>query len=199
MAADDIVWRSAVECAALIRRKELSPVELTEAVLARIDAVNPRLNAFCLVAHDVARRLAREAEIAVLKGEPLGALHGVPVSVKDVLFTRGMRTTGGSRLYAELIPEVDAVSVGRLKAAGAVLLGKTTTSEFGFKAVTDSPLFGVTRNPWSLGHTPGGSSGGRPSRSRQAKVRRKPSWAKANWQLPRHQIVYRPFSSARSC
>src|SRR2546427_10150269 len=71
-----------------------------------------------------------------------------------------MRTTGGSRLYAELIPEVDAVSVGRLKAAGAVLLGKTTTSEFGFKAVTDSPLFGVTRNPWSLEHTPGGSSGG---------------------------------------
>src|SRR5881296_1983705 len=160
MAADDVVWRSAVECAALIRRKELSPVELTEAVLARIDAVNPRLNAFALVAHDVARRLAREAEIAVMKGEPLGLLHGVPVSVKDVLFTRGMRTTGGSRLYADLIPEHDAVSVGRLKAAGAVLLGKTTTSEFGFKAVTDSPLFGVTRNPWSLEHTPGGSSGG---------------------------------------
>src|SRR6266446_5339956 len=160
MAADDVVWRSAVECAALIRRKELSPVELTEAVLARIDAVNPRLNAFALVAHDVARRLAREAEIAVMKGEPLGLLHGVPVSVKDVLFTRGMRTTGGSRLYADLIPEHDAVSVGRLKAAGAVLLGKTTTSEFGHKAVTESPLFGVTRNPWNLERTPGGSSGG---------------------------------------
>src|SRR6266403_1726441 len=160
MAADDVVWRSAVECAALIRRKELSPVELTEAVLARIDAVNPRLNAFCLVAHDVARRLAREAEIAVMKGEPLGLLHGVPVSVKDVLFTRGMRTTGGSRFYADLIPEHDAVSVGRLKAAGAVLLGKTTTSEFGHKAVTESPLFGVTRNPWNLERTPGGSSGG---------------------------------------
>jgi aspartyl-tRNA(Asn)/glutamyl-tRNA(Gln) amidotransferase subunit A len=160
MAADDVVWRSAVECAALIRRKELSPVELTEAVLARIDALNPRLNAFCLVAQDVARRHAREAEIAVMKGEPLGALHGVPVSVKDALFTRGMRTTGGSRLYAELIPEVDAVSVGRLKAAGAVLLGKTTTSEFGHKAITDSPLFGVTRNPWNVERTPGGSSGG---------------------------------------
>src|SRR5437667_11720 len=155
MAADDVVWRSAVECAALIRRKELSPVELTEAVLARIDAVNPRLNAFALVAHDVARRLAREAEIAVMEGEPLGLLHGVPVSVKDVLFTRGMRTTGGSRLYADLIPEHDAVSVGRLKAAGAVLLGKTTTSEFGHKAVTESPLFGVTRNPWNLERTPG--------------------------------------------
>src|SRR5258708_12028649 len=128
MAADDVVGRWAVECAALIRRKELSPVELTEAVLARIDAVNPRLNAFCLVAHDVARRLAREAEIAVMKGEPLGLLHGVPVSVKDVLFTRGMRTTGGSRLYADLIPQHDAASVGRLKAAGAALPRKTTPS-----------------------------------------------------------------------
>src|SRR5437763_17127098 len=112
---DELVWRPATELAALIRSKQISPVELTEAVLARIDALNPRLNAFCLVAHDVARRHAREAEIAVLKGEPLGALHGVPVSVKDLLFTRGMRTTGGSRLYAELIPEVDAVAVGRLK------------------------------------------------------------------------------------
>src|SRR5438128_2111840 len=113
MAADDVVWRSAVECAALIRRKELSPVELTEAVLARIDAVNPRLNAFALVAHDVARRLAREAEIAVMKGEPLGLLHGVPVSVKDVLFTRGMRPTGGSRLYADRIPDRDRESLPR--------------------------------------------------------------------------------------
>jgi aspartyl-tRNA(Asn)/glutamyl-tRNA(Gln) amidotransferase subunit A len=160
LAADDVVWRSAVECAALIRRKELSPVELTDAVLARIDALNPRLNAFCLVAHDVARRAAREAEIAVMKGEPLGGLHGVPVSVKDVLFTRGLRTTGGSRLYADHVPEQDAVAVGRLRAAGAVLLGKTTTSEFGHKAVTESPLFGVTKNPWNLERTPGGSSGG---------------------------------------
>jgi aspartyl-tRNA(Asn)/glutamyl-tRNA(Gln) amidotransferase subunit A len=157
---DDVLWRSAVACATLIRRKELSPVELTEAVLSRIEALNPRLNAFCLIAHDVARRHAREAEIAVLKGEPLGPLHGVPFSVKDVLFTRGMRTTGGSRLYAALIPEVDAVPVGRLKAAGAVLVGKTTTSELGHKAITESPLFGITRNPWDLERTPGGSSGG---------------------------------------
>src|SRR5256712_11125928 len=157
---DELVWRPATELAALIRSKQISPVELTEAVLARIDAVNPRLNAFCLVAHDLARRLAREAEIAMMKGEPLGLLHGVPVSVKDVLFTRGMRTTGGSRLYAGLISEHDAVSLGPLKAAGAVLLGKTTTSEFGHKAVTESPLFGVTRNPWNLERTPGGSSGG---------------------------------------
>src|SRR6266516_5909564 len=160
MAADDIVWRSAVECAALIRRKELSPVELTEAVLARIDALNPRLNAFCLIAHDVARRLAREAEIAVTKGEPLGPLHGVPVSIKDVLFTRGLTTTGGSRLFADHVPDEDAIAVARLKAAGAVLLGKTNTSEFGHKAVTENPLFGITRNPWDTTLTPGGSSGG---------------------------------------
>src|SRR6266481_1570691 len=157
---DELVWRPATELAALIRSKQISPVELTEAVLARIDALNPRLNAFCLVAHDLARRGAREAEIAVTKAEPLGALHGVPLSIKDVIFTRGLRTTGGSRLFAEAVPDDDAVVVGRLRAAGAVLLGKTTTSEFGHKAVTESPLFGVTRNPWNLERTPGGSSGG---------------------------------------
>src|SRR5262244_1721547 len=157
---DELVWRPATELTALIRSKQISPVELTEAVLARIDALNPRLNAFCLVAHDLARRGAREAEIAVTKGEPMGALHGVPLSIKDVIFTRGLRTTGGSRLFAEAVPDDDAVAVGRLRAAGAVLLGKTTTSEFGHKAVTESPLFGITRNPWNPELTPGGSSGG---------------------------------------
>ncbi len=157
---DELVWRPATELAALIRSKQISPVELTEAVLARIDALNPRLNAFCLVAHDLARRGAREAEIAVTKAEPLGALHGVPLSIKDVIFTRGLRTTGGSRLFAEAVPDDDAVVVGRLRAAGAVILGKTTTSEFGHKAVTESPLFGITRNPWNLELSPGGSSGG---------------------------------------
>src|SRR5438094_6295689 len=157
---DELVWRPAIELAALIRSKQISPVELTEAVLARIDALNPRLNAFCLVAHDLARRGAREAEIAVTKGEPLGALHGVPLSIKDVLLTRGLTTTGGSRLFEDFVPEEDALSVGRLKAAGAVLFGKTNTSEFGHKALTENPLFGVTRNPWDPTLTPGGSSGG---------------------------------------
>jgi Asp-tRNA(Asn)/Glu-tRNA(Gln) amidotransferase A subunit family amidase len=118
------------------------------------------LNAFCLVTADAARAAAREAEIAVMKREPLGPLHGVPLSLKDVLYTRGIRTTGGSRLFADLVPEDDTVAVGRLKAAGAVILGKTNTSEFGHKALTDNPLFGVTRNPWDLTRTPGGSSGG---------------------------------------
>src|SRR3989441_5747138 len=157
---DELVWRPATELAALIRSKQISPVELTEALLARIDALNPRLNAFCLVAHDVARRGAREAEIAVAKGEPLGKVHGVPMSIKDVIFTRGLRTTGGSRLFAEAMPHDDAIPGARLRAAGGVVLGKTTTSEFGHKALTESPLFGVTRNPWNLELTPGGSSGG---------------------------------------
>jgi aspartyl-tRNA(Asn)/glutamyl-tRNA(Gln) amidotransferase subunit A len=158
--SSEAAWRSALEIAALVRSKQISALEVTEAVLARIDALNPRLNAFCLVAADEARRAAREADIAVAKSEPLGALHGVPVSLKDVIFTRGMRTTGGSRLFAEAVPDEDAIAVARLKAAGAVVLGKTNTSEFGHKAITENPMFGVTRNPWNLDLTPGGSSGG---------------------------------------
>lgn len=160
MSPDDLCWVPATELAALIRRKKLSPVELLEAVLARIERVNPRINAFCAVAHEPARQAAKIAEAAVMHGEPLGPLHGVPVSVKDLVFTRGIVTAAGSRLFAEFVPEEDAVAVERLKAAGAVILGKTTTPEFGHKGVTESPLFGVTGNPWRLERTPGGSSGG---------------------------------------
>src|SRR3989475_9910778 len=160
MSNNEVVWSSALDLAARIRQKDVSPVEVTEAILGRIEALNPRLNAFCLVAADQARASALDAEVAVMKREPLGPLHGVPVSIKDVIFTRGLRTTGGSQLFADLVPEHDAVAVGRLRAAGAIVLGKTTTSEFGHKAVTESPLFGITRNPWDLTRTPGGSSGG---------------------------------------
>ena len=160
MSDNEVVWTPAVELAARIRQKEISPVEVVDAVLSRLEALNPRLNAFCLVATDQARAAARDAEVAVMKGEPLGPLHGVPVSLKDMIYTRGLRTTGGSRLFADLVPEQDAVAYGRLKAAGAILLGKTATSELGHKALTDSPLFGITRNPWDLTRTPGGSSGG---------------------------------------
>jgi len=160
MVTDDLLWRSALDLASLIRTKQVSPVEVADRVLARIEAVNPKLNAFCCVAAEAARTAAREAEIAVMKGEPLGLLHGVPFSAKDVLDTRGIPTTHGSRLFADGIPDRDAVAVGRLRAGGAVILGKTATSEFGHKAVTESPLFGITRNPWNLDCTPGGSSGG---------------------------------------
>ncbi len=160
MDRDELVWLPAIELAAMIRERAVSPVEVTDAVLARIERLNPSLNAFCLIAHEGARAAAREAEIAVTKGEPIGRLHGVPLSIKDMIFTRGLTTTGGSRLFAEETPMEDAIAVARLRAAGAVILGKTNTSEFGHKAVTDNPLFGPTRNPWRPTHTPGGSSGG---------------------------------------
>lgn len=158
--SDDLCWLSATELVQLIRSKRVSPVEVTEAVLVRIEQLNPVVNAFCTVTHDLARRAAKEAEISVMKGEDLGPLCGVPISVKDVIFTRGVRTTAGSRIYADFIPEEDAIVVERLKAAGAVILGKTNTPEFGHKGITENPLFGATRNPWSLERTPGGSSGG---------------------------------------
>jgi aspartyl-tRNA(Asn)/glutamyl-tRNA(Gln) amidotransferase subunit A len=150
----------ALALARQIRQKEVSPVEVVDAVLRRIEALQPTVNAFITVTADAAREAARRAEAAVLAGEPLGPLHGVPFSVKDLLWTRGVRTTMGSRLFEHQVPAEDAVPVRRLREAGAVLIGKTTTPEFGHKPFTDSPLFGVTRNPWDLARTAGGSSGG---------------------------------------
>lgn len=160
MTADDLAFMSATELAVAIRAKKVSPVEVVEAVLGRIESLNLRINAYCAVTAESARREAQAAEEAVIRGDPLGPLHGVPVSVKDLVITRGVRTTFGSRIYEENIPQEDAPLVERLKEAGAVLVGKTTTPEFGWKGVTDSPLFGITRNPWNMERTPGGSSGG---------------------------------------
>ena len=156
----DLYWSSASELAALIRRRAVSPVEVIDAVLARVARVNPDVNALCTVTDEDAREAAAAAEMAVMTGEPLGPLHGVPVSIKDLIFTRRVRTTGGSRLFADHYPEEDAVAVERLRAAGAILIGKSNTSEFGHKAVTDNALFGPTRNPWDRQRTAGGSSGG---------------------------------------
>jgi aspartyl-tRNA(Asn)/glutamyl-tRNA(Gln) amidotransferase subunit A len=156
----ELAWSSAIELAELIRRKTVSPVDVIDAVLARIERQNPRLNAFCTVTAEEARDAAVAAEVAVMTGEPLGSLHGVPVSVKDLVFTRRVLTTGGSRLFADHVPEEDAVCVERLKGAGAIVIGKTNTPEFGHKGVTDNPLFGITRNPWNPELTSGGSSGG---------------------------------------
>lgn len=160
MPHDEVVWWSALELASAIRDKRLSPVGVTKAVLARIERLNPQLNAFCLVTAEAALAQARAAEAAVIRGEPLGLLHGVPLSIKDVLFTRGAVTTGGSRLFQHIVPTEDTVAVSRLREAGAVIVGKTNTSELGHKAVTTNPLFGATRNPWQPAVTPGGSSGG---------------------------------------
>lgn len=150
----------AAETARLVRAGELSPVEAVEAALRRIGEVNPVLNAFCFTYPEEALDAARRAERAVAEGRPLGVLHGVPVAVKDMTPTRGKRTTLGSHVFAGWVPDHDAVVVERLAAAGAILVGKTTTPEFAHAGTTESPLWGVTRNPWNPGHTPGGSSGG---------------------------------------
>ncbi|RMF83881.1 MAG: amidase, partial [Nitrospinota bacterium] len=156
----DLCYTPATQLAAAIRNKTLSPVEVIEAFLQRIEQLNPRLNAYCTVTADLARAAAREAEAAVMRGEELGPLHGVPFSIKDLTVTRGVRTTFGSKIFADYIPDQDAVLVERLRAAGGILLGKTNTPEFGCKALTDNRVFGTTYNPWNPVMTPGGSSGG---------------------------------------
>lgn len=160
MTPDEICSRSAAALATAIARREISPVEVVEATLARIERLQPALNAFCAVTADHARAAARRAEQHVMRGEPLGPLHGVPVSIKDTLWTAGVRTTMGSAIYADFVPHDDAAVVARLRAAGAIVVGKTTTPEFAHKGTTDSPLLGITRNPWSPALTCGGSSGG---------------------------------------
>jgi aspartyl-tRNA(Asn)/glutamyl-tRNA(Gln) amidotransferase subunit A len=160
MDAVELCYLPATELLAAIKAKKASPVEVVEAVLARIERFNPTLNAYCTLTAEAARTAAKEAEAAVMRGDSLGSLHGVPVSIKDLVATKGVRTTYGSKLYEHFIPDEDAPVVERLKQAGAIILGKTNTPEFGHKGVTDNPVFGLSRNPWSLGHTPGGSSGG---------------------------------------
>jgi aspartyl-tRNA(Asn)/glutamyl-tRNA(Gln) amidotransferase subunit A len=161
MANDELGWMSAVELAAAIRRKKVSPVEVVDAVLARIERLNPKLNAYCTVTADSARRQAKAAERLVMrKGARLGLLHGVPFSIKDLVITKGVRTTWGSKLYADHVPEEDAPTVDRLKAAGGIMMGKTNTPAFGWIGATHNLVFGITRNPWNPERTPGGSSGG---------------------------------------
>ena len=156
----DLCYLPALELREVIRSKQVSPVEVVDAVLARIERLNPTLNAYCTVTAAAARGAAKDAEAAVMRGDPLGTLHGIPVSIKDLVATKGVRTTHGSKLYEQFIPDEDAPVVERLRRAGAIILGKTNTPEFGHKAITDNLVFGPTRNPWSLEHTPGGSSGG---------------------------------------
>ncbi|MBV8976172.1 MAG: amidase [Alphaproteobacteria bacterium] len=152
---------TAAELSAAYASKDLSPVEVTEALLGRIEALDAEINAFCLIDAPETMRQAEKSEQRWLEGEPLSPLDGVPVAVKDLLLTKGWATRRGSRTVDPNGPWTeDAPAVARLREAGAVLLGKTTTPEFGWKGSTDSPLTGITRNPWNGAKTPGGSSGG---------------------------------------
>jgi aspartyl-tRNA(Asn)/glutamyl-tRNA(Gln) amidotransferase subunit A len=157
---DEFCRLTAVEVAGRIRAREVSPVELLEAVLAEAEWIRPVLNPFALIAFERARAEARRAEQAVVRGRRLGPLHGVPVSIKDLVATEGLATGHGSAIHSGEVPARDAVAVARLRRAGAIVFAKTTTPEFGHKGLTDSPTYGVTRNPWNPQRTPGGSSGG---------------------------------------
>jgi Asp-tRNA(Asn)/Glu-tRNA(Gln) amidotransferase A subunit family amidase len=157
--SDELTSLSAARAAELIRGRELSPVELVGAYLRRVESLNPRLNAVVTLAPDVLK-LARKAEAAVARGEELGPLHGVPVTVKDTIDVRGVRTTRGSRVDAERVPTEDATAVARLRAAGAIIFGKTNCAELALEYTAENPVFGRTNNPYDLSRSPGGSSGG---------------------------------------
>lgn len=161
MGVDEIAFLPATELLGLYRTRELSPVEAAEAALRQIEQHNPRVNAYCFVDAEGALSQAKESEERYMRGEPKGQLEGVPTSIKDVFLSRRWPTLRGSRVIdPDQLWDEDAPVVARLREQGAVLLGKTTTPELGWKAVTDSPVTGVTVNPWDLARTTGGSSGG---------------------------------------
>jgi aspartyl-tRNA(Asn)/glutamyl-tRNA(Gln) amidotransferase subunit A len=160
MDTSDLCFTPAVGLAELIRRRALSPVEVTRAVLERIERINPHLGAYIAVHAERALAEARAAERVVMTGEALGLLHGIPVSIKDNLWTAGERVTYGSRLLADFVAPEDAPSVAGLRAAGAIFVGRTNLPEFAWRGSTDNRLFGESRNPWDLARTPGGSTGG---------------------------------------
>src|SRR3990170_6093143 len=160
MPPDELAFLPATALAAAIRSRQLSPVEATQAVLERIDRLNPRLNAYLTVCHEEALTAAREAEAALARGDDPGPLHGVPVSIKDLTCTRGIRTTHGSVLLIDHMPDHDAPVVERLLGAGAIVVGKTNTPEFGLVGTTENLLGDACRNPWNPERTSGGSSGG---------------------------------------
>src|ERR1700754_3249148 len=155
----ELVYQDATALAELIRTKEVSPVEVVQAHIDRIRLVNPHINAIVAVADD-ALKAAKTAEAAVLAGETLGPLHGVPFTAKDSFDTAGVLTQLGSPIFKGRIPDTDAPSVARMKQAGGILLAKTNLPEFSYWIESDNLLSGLTRNPWNLDRSPGGSSGG---------------------------------------
>ena len=153
----DIPYLSAADLSRLIERKEVSPVEATEAYLERIDTLDFKFNSYLAVCSNEALQAARDAEQAIVQGSYLGPMHGLPVAAKDQLWSKGVRSTGGSRILADFVPDEDATAIANLKRAGAILLGKTNLTEF---AMTFSHCYRTPRNPWDLDFSPGGSSSG---------------------------------------
>ncbi|MGH2543097.1 MAG: amidase [Ardenticatenaceae bacterium] len=160
MIDEKLAFTPASELAELIATKQVSPVEVTQLYFDRIDKLNSSLNAYLTLTYDDAMKAAKAAEDAVTRGGELGPLHGVPISIKDLEMTKDVRTTSGSLVYKDRIPEEDSVVVERVKKSGAVILGKTNTPEFGLRGTTENRLGDACRNPWNTEHTPGGSSGG---------------------------------------
>ena len=160
LADESLMSLPAYVLAERIRSRFVSPVEAVDAALSRIDRLNPNYNAYLTVCHDEARAAAKAAEGAVTSGADIGPLHGLPISIKDLLYTKGIRSTGGSLAYAEFTPEFDAPLVARLRTAGAIIIGKTNTPEFGVIPTTENRLGDPCRNPWNPARTTGGSSGG---------------------------------------
>ncbi len=160
LSTEDLCFTPAVELREMLRKKAISPVELMKAFLERIERVNPAINAYCTLVPDMALEAARKAESAIMQGKESGLLAGIPVSIKDVTPTAGIRTTYGSKLYENFVPAEDELLVERVKKEGGIILGKTNTPEFAAGASTFNQVFGITRNPWNTAYTVGGSSGG---------------------------------------
>ena len=156
----ELVWLTAVELAALIRQREVSALEVLTAHLAQVEAINPQVNAIVTYLPERAIEAAKRADEAQARGETLGLLHGLPIAHKDLFETKGIRTTMGSPIYSDHVPESDDLIIARLKAAGCITIGKTNVPEFGAGSHTFNPVFGATRNPYDLSRTCGGSSGG---------------------------------------
>ena len=165
MNENELTWLSLTEAADRLRRQEISPVELTAAHLERIQTLDKRLNSYITVTAETAMSQARLAEqelhmSSTLEGKPLGLLHGIPIALKDLYETSGVRTTAGSKFFADFIPETNAVTVQKLSTAGSILLGKTNMHEIALGLTTVNPHYGACKNPWALERVPGGSSGG---------------------------------------
>lgn len=160
LSSEDLCFTPAVALRDIMRNKLISPVEVVKTFLNRIEKINPKINAYCTLVPEMALHSAKQAESDIMKSNEVGLLCGIPVSIKDVTMTAGIRTTFGSKLYQNFVPDIDELIVERLKKAGAVILGKTNTPEFAAGGSTFNELFGITRNPWNTDFSVGGSSGG---------------------------------------